>query len=37
METSGQRSSVNKSDEVTLVLGGALFGLIFAVIAWAML
>jgi hypothetical protein len=37
METSRQRSSMNKSDELTLVLGGALFGLIFAVLAWAML
>ena len=37
METFRQRSSMNKSDEITLVLGGALFGLIFAVIAWAML
>jgi hypothetical protein len=31
------RACPTRSDEATLVLGGALFGIVFAVLAWAML
>jgi hypothetical protein len=32
-----QQGKIMKSDTTTLVLGGALFGLVYAVLAWAML
>ena len=32
-----QQGKIMKSDTTTLVLGGALFGLVYALLAWAML